>query len=1106
MTSFDTRYKALNEQQRKAVDTIDGPVMVVAGPGTGKTELLSMRVANILRRTDALPQNILCLTFTESGASAMRERLAGLIGTDAYKVAIHTFHSFGTEIINQNGEYFYHGAHFRPADGLSSYEILGPILEALPHDNPIAGKMNGAFTHLRDIQAAISNFKKSGLTPDEAGEILDRNEAFALWIQPYLEPAFDARLTKKSFDAIENLLSEIQKYHETPYDLVGYHPLSELVGQSLRLALDLATMDDSTKPVSAWKRTYLEKDSHGKSTLKDARRGAKLRATLGVYYSYLVAMQEHSLYDFDDMILRVVHAMEVFNELRLNLQEQYQYLLVDEFQDTNDAQMRMIWNLTNNPASASRPNIMVVGDDDQAIYRFQGATLSNILDFRQRYDDVKIVTLRDNYRSTAPILALARQVIIQGQERLENSLESVDKTLTPHSSTPEREVVLDACANESQQYNHLAKLLKSRLQTSPTKSRAVIARHHRQLAAVLPYLQENSIPVSYERQENILDSQPVIQLELIARIVDALAAQRPDEANQLMPQLLAHPAWGLKSEAVWRLSLEAHRQSLSWLEIMIGQTGMPRDIAEWIIESTMMAQHEPLEAMLDHLFGNIEQQPADTDSQDDSQSLPGGIHESFVSPLKAYFFQHDSLQKTPGEFISYLQSLQRLRQVIREYRPDNRLMLSDFIACIDLYRQLGLPIAGNSSVLESEGSVHLLTAHKSKGLEYDEVYLIDVIDTVWGDTVRSRHSLITFPSNLALAPAGDSSDERLRLFYVALTRAKERLVLLRARQSMDGRELLLAGALVGHISENTAPDSDNSSIIESLKHDWRKPLYAVSRTTAAQLLRPRLEQYKLSATHLNNFLDITRGGPELFLLHNLLRFPQTMSPNAAYGSAVHSAVYRAHAHLAATGKKRPVEDVLHDFETSLASYQLATSDEIKLQARGGEVLSTFLTKRYDSFQATQLAERSFATEIIMCGEARITGVIDLIDIDETAKTITVTDYKTGKPAISWRGRTEFEKIKLHHYRQQLMLYKLLIESSRQFAGYTVTRGIIEFVETDGRGEIVCLEHDYSRQELDEFKSLIGAVWKRIQNLDFTLTDDFEPNYKGILAFEDSLMH
>jgi len=139
---FQKRYNKLNDCQKKAVDLIDGPVMVIAGPGTGKTELLSVRVANILQKTDTLPENILCLTFTESGANAMRERLIQIIGKDAYKVAVHTFHSFGTDIINQNGQYFYNGAHFKPADTVSSYEVIRNIFEKLEYNNPVISQMN----------------------------------------------------------------------------------------------------------------------------------------------------------------------------------------------------------------------------------------------------------------------------------------------------------------------------------------------------------------------------------------------------------------------------------------------------------------------------------------------------------------------------------------------------------------------------------------------------------------------------------------------------------------------------------------------------------------------------------------------------------------------------------------------------------------------------------------------------------------------------------------------------------------------------------------------------------------------------------------------------
>ena len=133
---LDTRYATLNAAQKKAVDTIQGPVMVVAGPGTGKTELLSVRAANILVKTDTLPENILCLTFTESGATAMRERLISIIGKDAYRIAIHTFHSFGTETIGQNREFFYNGALFEPIDDGTEFLGRETRAEDLEHGSP----------------------------------------------------------------------------------------------------------------------------------------------------------------------------------------------------------------------------------------------------------------------------------------------------------------------------------------------------------------------------------------------------------------------------------------------------------------------------------------------------------------------------------------------------------------------------------------------------------------------------------------------------------------------------------------------------------------------------------------------------------------------------------------------------------------------------------------------------------------------------------------------------------------------------------------------------------------------------------------------------------
>ena len=1101
---FDKRYQALNPAQKEAVDTIEGPLMVVAGPGTGKTELLSVRVANILRKTDTLPGNILCLTFTESGAAAMRERLSGIIGQDAYKVAIHTFHSFGSDIINSYGEYFYHGAHFRPADELSSYEVLRDIFAKLPHDHPLSSKMNDTYTYLSDAQRTISELKRSGLVPEELLKILDHNDNFTGWAQPHLERAFGPRLSKKSFEPVADLLAELGKYDEDDFELIGYQPLSKLVIDSLRTTLDDAEEQESTKPLTAWKREWLEKRDDGELTLRDVKRSDKLRGLAQIYYEYLVAMQSRELFDFDDMILRVVHGMELFSELRFDLQERYQYILVDEFQDTNDAQMRLIWNLTNSDAQNRRPNLMVVGDDDQAIYRFQGANVSNIIDFKKLYDDVAVVTLRDNYRSVKPVLELARQVITQGEERLETTL-AINKTLTPHrAGGGEIAISFDEYSDSASEYGALADKISGCFEKDPAMTVAVISRHHHQLRALLPHLEARGIPATYERQDDVLASEPVVHLELVSRIVVRLAKQDFGGANSLLPELLAHPAWGIDALSLWRLSLEASKNRVSWFETMLGGEGKLKDIAEWLIIASHLAQHEPLEFMLDHLFGTVEPQLGDTPEEE--ADVPEVIEEDFISPLRAYFFPHTGLEMQPVRYLGFLRALQTLRSGIREYSPDTVLRLDDFIRYIDLHRELGLTLQMNTHVASDLQTVTLMTAHKSKGLEFDEVFVIGLTDSTWGTTARSKGRLISFPHNLPLSPAGDTDDERLRLLYVALTRARSALHLSTSQINGNGKPALPASyLLLPDFAPTTHGQESVQRAIDETLADWRHHYLDVELTSTEALLRPRLEHYKLSATHLANYLDVTKGGPELFLLQNLLRFPQAMSAGAAFGSAVHGALQRAHTHLRATGKRRPVEDILNDFEEMLAERQLSGADIDIFSKRGSDALTVYLAERYDSFTPEQVAERDFGAEAITIGSARLTGKIDLMTIDEEAKTITVTDYKTGKPSKGWRGYTEYEKVKLHHYEQQLLFYKLLIENSRSYQGYTVTKGCIEFVEPDTSGKIVKLEYDYTPEALSNFQELLCGVWERIMSLDFAATDKYAMTLSGIHEFEKDII-
>jgi len=1085
--------------------------MVVAGPGTGKTQLLSMRVANILRKTDALPSNILCLTFTESAATAMRQRLVSLMGQDAYKVAIHTFHSFGTEVINHNPEFFYQGAHFRPADELSSYEVLEPIFAELPHKNPLSSTMNGEFTALRDSQWAIANLKKAGLTPDELLKLLDHNEAFLNYAEPILARAFDTpRFSKKNLADCENALHELGKFTPEPMPVNLFKPLSDICTHELQRALDEANESGSTTPITAWRNRWLERNAKKEFVFKDRARGLKLRALADVYHKYLLGMQERELYDFDDMILRVVHALEVFPNLRYNLQEQYQYILVDEFQDTNGAQLRLLQNLTNSLINEGRPNILVVGDDDQAIYAFQGAEIGNILQFRELYRDPVTITLTDNYRSTDAVLRDARAVITQGEERLEVVLDDVDKTLTAHSKRTPTVSELHQFANPTEEYQWITAQIKQLIANGvPPNEIAVLGRNHRQLLEILPHLRQAKLAINYERRNNVLEAEHITALTLIARVVVALGRQRFDLAEALLPELLSYKFWGLKTEELWQLSLSSYRQHKFWLELMLEREGRLKRIAEFLVISSHEAQYQPLETMLDRLIGSVEPQvPNDTEAEAGDDERTGPDEEIFVSPLRDYYFDQKKLEQNPSEYLTLLSNLSVIRRRLREYRPDQPLTLDDFVAFVDLHEKTKMSIVDASDHSEDGQAIQLMTAHKSKGLEFDAVFVLSAQEEVWGSGARTRSSSIRFPHNLGIEPAGTTDDDCLRLFFVAMTRARTQLYLCAYQTDDSGKDSLLASflqneAFTPHVH---APGDITAELLQTLEPTWHTRHINLPEVKRQDLLRPHLDKYQLSVTHFNNFLDVSSGGPQAFLLQNLLRFPQAMSPDAIFGSAVHAVLQRAHVHLSSSGERRPVEDILHDFELQLQNARLSEHDFNRLLERGSDVLPKYLHERYDTFAEGQLAEYSFTNQGVTLGDARLTGAIDLLDVTRDGHTITVTDYKTGKPTRSWRGTTDYEKIKLHKYKQQLMMYKLLVEGSRDFGGkYFVTRGVIDFVEADHEGQVHRLETDFDREEYMRFQELVRAVWQRIMTLDLPDASKYPANYKGILAFEDDLL-
>ncbi len=1084
--SFESRYEQLNDAQKQAVDTIDGPVMIVAGPGTGKTELLSVRIANILNKTDTLPQNILCLTFTESGAQAMRQRLVDIIGKDAYKVSIHTFHSFGSDIINQNREYFYNNAMFEPADELRQYEILRGIFDSLDKNrNPLASMMNGEYTYLNDAKTTISQLKRnSALTSDELLAIIQQSEESLDVIERMVVPILEQGIKKTTASGLQNAFEQLVVEASETEPLYGVAPLMRIFSDSLSVVLEQAATVHPTKPITAWKNRWFERNDQKQMVGKDRKRLTKLKALSYIYYEYLNAMEKAGLFDYDDMIMQVVHAIEVNDDLKYNLQEKYLYFMVDEFQDTNLAQMRILHNLTDNPVNEGSPNILVVGDDDQAVYGFQGADISNILNFSSVYPQAKQIVLTNNYRSGPTILEASRAVIQQGEDRLEYRFPELNKQLLSHSSQPDSVTVYQASAPHSERH-WLVNDIKRRLDAGEAPNEiAVLARRHAEIQSLLPYFSRYDIAVRYEREDNVLDQPPIMLLEQTACLLVDLAAGHHDKVNAQLPALLAHPAWGITPKDLWKLSINAHDAHQPWMSVM-ETTPAFEALHTWLIERASESIHTPLEPMLDRIIG-----------QDDE----------YVSPLFTYFFATSELESHPDQYLTYLEALRTIRTKLREHRPGVTLALKDFVDCIELYRRLGVTIGNSSYSLASDiPAVQLLTAHKSKGLEFNTVYVFNGVDSVWGHTARARGSSIAYPENLPLEPAGNSTDERLRLFYVAMTRARHSLnITFSDRNDSDKATLRADFLLATNIEPTVIPEASRSEHVEAVELAWYQPLVETN-LELKELLAPQLEHFKLSATSLNNFLDVSRGGPQHFLLNNLLHFPGAKTPSASYGTAVHRAMQQAHVHLNATGEQKPLEDILHDFEVALESQRLSPHDFATYLQKGSEQISAFIHSGVLPFSPTQKAELGFGHQDVHIEDARLTGSLDMVNFDEPNKVMTVTDYKTGHPSESWSRGDERTKMKLHRYRQQLQFYKILIENSRDYGSYTVTHGQLAFIEPARSGEVIVLNTDFAPEEIERTKKLICAVWNHIIKLDLPDISAYEPTLAGMIQFENDLI-
>jgi DNA helicase-2/ATP-dependent DNA helicase PcrA len=1076
-----------NAQQQQAIERIWGPLLVLAGPGTGKTELLSARVHRILQDTDTPPGNILCLTFTNSGQTNMRERLTRYIGPDAYKVHIHTYHSFGSQLIAENSDYFPERDFDTAIDDVASHQLIATIQTQLSHKYPLRKTRD-----IPDIQATIKEIKENLLTAADLTEIVSSNQRLAKQINPILAklpsatPRKQAEITALA-DTYADIFTRLSKLDTSPLIIdrshtqifTNLHLLVEALATAIRATHDHPK--PTTKFFTAWRNQFLVKNATDQFVVETFPT-LKLAALAIILQHYEQYLEANNLYDYTDMVLEAIRVIEQNRDLKYTLQERYQFILLDEYQDTNPAQQHLIELLTDNPVHEGRPNIMAVGDDDQAIYSFQGADVQIFQNFSTRYhlttDD--IVCLTDNYRSSPKILDLAGQIRAQLAYRFADTEPQLNKTLTPHHDQPTTVEYLQF-DNYMQENDYVARQIATAQAAHPEQTFAIIAPRHKYLESIVPYFRKHQIPVTYDKRENVLESPLVTQILQIARLCIAIHDDAP--TDHFWPEILTYEYWGIDPAKIWQLARTAASEHQPWLNLIMDYPADYPDIYPVARLAHAIACHvdsAPLETAVDYIIG--------------SQLVP---KLDLPSPIRDFYIHHPS-DTTIYETLAILHTL---RNHIRAYtgKTDQRLYLRDLLKLADDYTAAGQKIISTINFHEAASRVTLLSAHQSKGLEFDHVYLISSNDHAWSNA-KGNNNRLTLPRNLEkIRHTSATDDEKLRLLFVAITRAKSHLTITTSEQDLEdrSREPLRYYA---NLLATTTPSGIADPTIDDLTRSWHYT-HVQAASQLPELFADQLSTYTMSPTHLNNFVDLSYGGPHRFFVNNFLRFSEAPSSSTIYGSAIHAALEQA--------QRNPAdpESAIAIFIKKLDRRQLADTEADQLTTRGTDALAKYLDERAAIFRLPHVeVEVNLRSEHVVIGDARLTGKIDRLEINAADKTITVVDYKTG----SGNHRLDPARVqKDRNAEMQLYFYKLLLEHSTKYRGYRVTTGRIEFVEPDlETGLVYHPEITFDDAKYTRFQQLVQAVWHKIMAFDFPDTDASytEPSaIKNSIAFENDLL-
>jgi DNA helicase-2/ATP-dependent DNA helicase PcrA len=1005
---FREEYEKLNEQQRKAVDTIEGPVMVIAGPGTGKTQILASRIGKILLETDALPENILCLTYTDAGVVAMRKRLLQFIGPDAYKVNIYTFHAFCNDVIQENLSLF-EKTSLDPISDLEKIQLFKELIDSLPKNHLLKRYRGDVYFEVKNLQALFSTMKREGWSPlfinqkiDEYIHSLPEREEF-IYKRKYKE--FNAGDLKK--DKIEEEKEKMEK----------------------------------------------------------------LRAAVNEFDRFQQLMRKRNRYDFDDMINWVIRAFEENKNILADYQEKYQYILVDEYQDTSGTQNKLVELLIS---YWDKPNVFVVGDDDQSIYRFQGANVENMLQFADSYkNDLLTVVLTNNYRSTQPILDISKTLINRNEERLVKQIPNLSKELAsshPHIRTFLHKPRIKEYETQRQEMAGIAKEVQRLINSGVAAgSIGIIYKENKYGEELGQYLKLLQIPVYTKRHLNILELPLAKKIILLLKY---LASEHyiPYSGDEMLFEILHFDWFHIPPIEIAKLSIETSEKkytdnTISFRRLLHDKAKEPaKDLFSSAFPASLKQASEVIEKLiakvpnitLQQLFENI-------------------IREAGVL---RHIMQGDDKHWQ-------LQILTGLFEFIKEETHRNpSLSLQELINLIELMEKEEIPLP-LVQVSGTDKAVNLMTAHGSKGLEFEYVFFAGCNAAFW-EKKRKPGGGYSLPDTMFASQPKHKDDEELRrLFYVALTRAQLHLTISYSRFKNDGKELepsmFIAEILDEHdlniIREIIQPEEMSEFAVLYFGETEAPAIEKMEEEFISRLL----EKFVMNVTALNNYLRC----PLEFYFKNLVRIPSPKNEATEFGSAVHYALEKLFRKMQDNQENifPSKEEFIFDFEWYMNRHRENFTKEqfARRLEYGQEVLGNYYDKYIQSFNKIVAIERNIRNVVVK--NVPLKGKLDKLEFD--GKSVNVVDYKTGDPDKAkerLKGPSEKDPNGGDYWRQAIF-YKLLVDNYEQ-KGWKAVSTEFDFIEPDKKKNYRREKVVITPEDITTVTEQIVSTWEKIQNREF----------------------